>query len=212
MYEYEKYVNDFKTGDIILFNENHFWSSPLGPFSWLIKYFTKSSWSHIGMIVKDPEFTEKELPAGLYLWESSLESCDAEDHRMKLGVQLVPLKEKLDSFNGIIHWRKLNYGHVYISNTKLREIHELVHNKPYDLNPADWIEAWIEHKSTPNNHRYFCSALVARIYSYLGFVDPDIDWSIIRPSSFSVENPDDPTHIVMLNESKLEPEVEIKNT
>jgi hypothetical protein len=164
------------------------------------------------MIVKDPTFTDIKLPSGLYLWESSLESCDAEDHKVKLAVQLVPLKEKLDSFRGIVHLRKINYGHVHITEEKLREIHELVHGKPYDLSPIDWIEALFEYSTTPHTNRYFCSALIARIYSYLGFIDSGIDWSIIRPSSFSVENPEDSTHIVMLNESKLGEEIEIKNT
>lgn len=204
-------IDNFNTGDLILFDANHFWT-PLGPFSYLIKYFTNSDWSHIGMVVKDPEFTNKKLEKGLYLWESSLEFNDAEDHEMKLGVQLVPLKEKLESFRGIIHWRKLNPGNVEITTEKLRTLHRIVHGKPYDLNPIDWIEAWKEQVSKPHTNRYFCSALVAKIYSFLELIDENIDWSIIRPSSFSNEDLHDKTHITMLNSSSLDDEIEIKNT
>ena len=41
--------------------------SPTGIFSYLIKYFSHSDWSHIGIIVKDPEFTDEKLEKGLYL-------------------------------------------------------------------------------------------------------------------------------------------------
>ena len=201
---------NYATGDILLFNENHFWT-PFGPFSYLIKYFTNSNWSHIGMIVKDPKFTDVELPEGLYLWESSLESSDAEDHTLKLAVQLVPLKQKLDKFRGIVHWRKLNVGSICVCNDKLREIHKLVHGKPYDLNPVDWIEALIEHVGKPSTSRYFCSALVARIYTFLGLMKPDTDWSIIRPSSFSDQNLDDKLSVKLLGGAVLDPEVEIQN-
>jgi len=201
---------DFQTGDIILFNENHIFSS-FGLFSYLIKVFTHSNWSHVGMVVKDPEFTGKPLPKGLYLWESSLEFDDAENHQVKLAVQLVPLKTKIDSFKGIIHYRRLNKGNIIVTTENLRKIHKLVHGKPYDLNPSDWLDALFEKVGKPTSNRYFCSALIARIYEYLGFIDGNIDWSIIRPSSFSIENSNDKTHIIMLHGSSLGPEILIKN-
>ena len=204
-------VYNFQTGDLILFNSNHFWT-PIGVASYLIKFFTKSDWTHIGMIVKDPsDFLQEDLPKGIYLWQSSFEFDDAEDHKMKLAVQLTPLKDKLKSTHGIVHWRKLNPGSIEITNEKLKEIHHLVHNKPYDINPIDWFDALIEHQTTRHTDRYFCSALVARIYSFLGLIDSEVDWSIIKPSSFSTETTDDKEHIVMIGGSSLGPEVELQN-
>lgn len=210
MNKFDEYETKFNTGDLILFDENHFWT-PLGPFSYLIKYFTNSNWSHIGMIVKNPSFTDHELPEGIYLWESSLESGDAEDHKTKLAVQLVPLKQKLESFKGIVHWRKLNPGSICLCTDKLREIHSLVHGKPYDLNPVDWIEALLERVGKPSTVRYFCSALVARIYCFVGLLPKDTDWSIIRPSSFSEQNLTDKLSVKLLGGATLDPEVEIQN-
>jgi len=209
---YNKLCNQFKTGDLILFNNDHI-DSPTGIFSYLIKYFTKSDWSHVGMIVKDPEFTDAKLDKGLYLWESSLESFEeSEDHKIKLAVQLVPLRKMIEHFKGIVHWRQIDCGDVQITNEKLREVHKLVHAKPYDINPIDWIEAYLEHSPNPQKvGRFFCSALVARIYSFLGLIDPKINWTIIRPSSFSTENLTDKTHITLINNAKLLDEIEIKN-
>jgi len=210
---YNKLCEKFKTGDLILFNNDHL-TSPTGIFSYLIKFFTKSDWSHIGMIVKDPDFTDNKLEKGLYLWQSSLEFFpEAEEHKIKLAVQLTPLRKMVEHFNGIAVWRQLVCGNIVITNQHLKEVHKLVHGKPYDLNPIDWIEAYIEHSPNPQKvKRFFCSALIARIYSYLGLIDSKINWSIIRPSSFSTQNIDDKTHINLINNAKLSDEIEIKNT
>jgi len=211
---YDKLCNQFKTGDIILFNNNHPFTTYDGIISSVVKYFTKSDWSHIGMIVKDPEFTDKKLEKGLYLWESNLELFpDSEDNKIKMAVQIVPLREMVNHFKGIAVWRKLDCGDVHITNDKLKEIHKLVHGKPYDANPIDWIEAYLEHSACPRKvNTFFCSALVARIYSFLHLIDPKINWSVVRPSSFSKENIDDKTHINLINNAKLLDDVEIKNT
>jgi len=212
MDNYDKFCNQFKTGDIVLFDNTHPFTSYDGIISSLVKYFTKSEWSHIGMIVKDPEFTDKKLDKGLYLWESNLELFkESEDNKIKMAVQIVPLRKMIEHFDGNVIWRKLDSGDVQITNDKLRTIHELVHGKPYDINPIDWIEAYLEHSANPQKvNRYFCSALVARIYSFLELIDPKINWSIIRPSSFSKENLDDKVHLTLINNAKLMDEIEIK--
>ena len=49
---------NLKTGDLILCDDLSY--SDWGLFSWFIKFMSKSDFSHIAMIVKDPEsdFTE----------------------------------------------------------------------------------------------------------------------------------------------------------
>ena len=49
-----------KTGDILLFNYRNSW------FSWAIKFFTRSNYSHVGMVVVDPQFTEIPLKEFTY--------------------------------------------------------------------------------------------------------------------------------------------------
>ena len=57
-------MNNFNTGDLLLFNYDSF-----SFISWIIKIFTNSQYTHIGMIVKDPEFTNPPLK-GIFVWES----------------------------------------------------------------------------------------------------------------------------------------------
>ena len=49
-----------KTGDILLFDYQDGW------ISWAIKFFTKSNYSHVGMVVVDPQFTEIPLKEFIY--------------------------------------------------------------------------------------------------------------------------------------------------
>jgi hypothetical protein len=65
----------------------------------------------------------------------------------------------------------------------------LVYNKPYDIVPLDWVEALIQKDIHPQKtDRFWCSALVAYIYTMCGILDKDTDWSIGRPSEFSLSS------------------------
>ena len=57
-------IKNLRTGDLILFDSLS--EGLLYYFDKLIKYFTNSKFNHIGMVVKDPTFTDKQLK-GLYL-------------------------------------------------------------------------------------------------------------------------------------------------
>ena len=85
--------NDYniKTGDLILFD-----NGKCNPLSLLIKYFTQSEITHIGMILKDPDFIDPPLQ-GYYVWESNYEGKpDPQDNKTKLGVQITPLDDMID--------------------------------------------------------------------------------------------------------------------
>ena len=77
---------NFKTGDLLLFDYENYYG--LGIFSYLIKKITHSNYSHIGMILKDPDFLEEPLQ-GYYLWQSDWTGYpDPQDGNKKLGVQI----------------------------------------------------------------------------------------------------------------------------
>ena len=57
-------MEDYKTGDLLLFDFENYYG--LGFFSFLVKFVTKSKYSHIGMILKDPDFLDTPLK-GYYL-------------------------------------------------------------------------------------------------------------------------------------------------
>nr|QFG74432.1 MAG: hypothetical protein [Megaviridae environmental sample] len=189
---------DLKTGDLILFD-----SRKSCPLNWLdrgIRFFTNSNYNHIGLVLKDPFFLAKkhncgtELFEGLFIWESSFEaSPDPQDGKVKLGVQITKLDQALKNNGGTAFIRRLKCTDEQYKETfteeALCQIHNLVYDKPYDINPLDWIKALFRLNFSPQkDDTYWCSALVGVIYSRLGIIDSNLDWSIMRPSDFSLED------------------------
>ena len=196
-----------KTGDILLFD--YCGGGISGYISKLIKYFTESKYTHIGMIVCDPDFTYPPLK-GIYIWESGFENIpDPENKKIKYGVQFTPIEKILSEYKnkGYVYLRKLKCNKINISNKKLKIIHEKVHNKPYDINIFDWLEAYTKHDLQPKKtDRFWCSALIGYIYTKLNIISSNTDWSILRPSDFSETK----ENIIFLNDSLLENEILIQ--
>lgn len=188
----EELKNTLKTGDLLLCDDLAYGS--WGLFSWLIKFVTKSDFSHVGMIVKDPDFTETPLK-GTFVWTSGISNVpDPEDKTKKFGVQFIPFDHFIQTYGGKIFLRRIEFEHneeyYSIFNTdKLKQIHQVVYDKPYDVVITDWIEAFCKKDPNPQKtSRFFCSALIGYIYTKLNLLDNNTDWSIISPSFFSSEN------------------------
>lgn len=188
----EELKNTVKTGDLLLCDDLAYGS--WGLFSWLIKFVTKSDFSHVGMIVKDPDFTETPLK-GTFVWTSGISNVpDPEDKTKKFGVQFIPFDHFIQTYGGKIFLRKIEFEHAeeYYSifeTNKLKQIHQVVYDKPYDVVITDWIEAFCKKDPNPQKtSRFFCSALIGYIYTKLNLLDNNTDWSIISPSFFSSEN------------------------
>ena len=176
---------DLKTGDLLLFNSH---SSSFFSLSSLIKWGTHSNYTHVAMVLKDPSFIHPCLK-GTFVWESSWEGTpDPQDGKVKLGVQITPIKEMIDSFGTQnVFVRKIECDETLFSPETLSEVHKIVYDKPYDIVPADWIEALFRKDAEPQKtDRFWCSALVGYIYTKCGILDANTDWSILRPSDFSL--------------------------
>lgn len=175
-----------KTGDLIFFTgHTQGW---LKYFSSMIEFSTHSNFSHIGMIVKDPTFIYPSLK-GTFVWESGWEGdYDPQDGKLKLGVQLTPIHEILKNFkNSKVIVRKINCPVDTFTDDKLKEIHSTVYDKPYDIIPKDWIMALFRKDAEPQKtDRFWCSALIGYIYTKCGILKENTDWSILRPSDFSL--------------------------
>ena len=188
--QYNKNVFSYmKTGDIWLFNNNKP-SGLSGLFTNLIQYGTHSDYSHVAMILKDPTFISPVLK-GTFVWESSWEGKpDPQDGKIKLGVQITPLHEILEEYkDNIVMYRSIDVGeNKYFTEENLKKVHDVVYDKPYDIIPTDWIGALFHRDAKPQKtDRFWCSALVGYIYTKCGILDSDTDWSILRPSDFSVD-------------------------
>jgi hypothetical protein len=285
--EITKCICSLKTGDLLLCDNLE--QKGLGLFGWLIKYGSQSDFSHIGMVVVNPDFTYLDKPLkGVYVWQSGTSQIpDAEDGKRKIGVQLTPIVDFITTYKGKIYLRRLRvhfaedsiennttmvtidtgstalvtrnrnqnqnqnqnhnlliktfsttFGYIYsgfsifkyffyksnaqndndndiesnqgsldtcihqprhlhyhtgnpFTHEKMKEIHDCVYNKPYDIVVRDWIEAYCKKDPDPQKiSRFWCSALAAFIYTKVGLLDEKTDWSIIRPSFFSSENPE----------------------
>lgn len=197
-------MEQLETGDLILYN------CKKGIIGKLIQFFTKSDYSHVGIVLKNPNFTEKPL-VGMYLWESSDEHClDSEDNKFKVGIEIVDLKKSInDAYKKNqydLYYRKLRNSGDF-SLDKLKKIHNIVHNKPYDFVPKDWIEAIFQKDDEPQKtDRFWCSALVGYVYTQLGLLSPDTDWSMMRPCDFSSEH-----NLQLLNNAYLDKEIYLPN-
>ena len=175
-------INDenLDTGDILLFSEKGCC------FSNLIKICTKSKFSHVAMVLKNPNYLRPGLE-GLYILESTIESSeDAIDHKYKYGVQVHKLSEYLDNYKGSVYIRKLKCERSNDFYKQLKLIYNDVNNVLYDTNPIDWFKASlnIEIGNVHKINTFWCSALVAYIYVRLGLLPPQIPWTIITPADF----------------------------
>ena len=71
----------------------------------------------------------------------------------------------------------------------LSDIHKVVYQKPYDIIPTDWIEAIFRKDDHPQKiDRFWCAALVGYIYTKCGILEKNTDWSVLRPSDFSIQS------------------------
>jgi hypothetical protein len=150
------------------------------------------------MVLKNPSFIHPSLK-GTYVWESSYNGKpDPQDGKIKLGVQITPIDELIREYKktgGHIYIRKLNFDKsddinrkIVFNDELLKDIHKKVYDKPYDIVPTDWIEALFRVDTNPQKtDRFWCSALVGYIYTRVGILNMDTDWSILRPNDFSLD-------------------------
>ena len=116
---YDIFKHEFNTGDLILFSGKH------SIISSTIRFWTKSNYSHIGMVIvnpilEEPDGSQKQLK-GIYLIESGSEPIlDADDKVYKFGVQIVPFEEVVETYDGSIYWRKLNISASTLTYDEIR--------------------------------------------------------------------------------------------
>jgi cell wall-associated NlpC family hydrolase len=175
---------DFNDGDIILFSATHSFISRI------IQLCSWSMYSHIGMVIKDPTFTHSPLK-GVYILESTFRnSPDAEDGINKSGVQITSLDNLKDTFNGNMYYRKLNCERNEKFYENLAEIHSKVHNLTYDTYIFDWIKVKfnIDIGNLTRTNKFWCSALTSYVYTQLGLLDSNTEWTLDTPKEWGTED------------------------
>jgi len=158
-------VEDLKTGDVVLF-------SGKSGFSRSIKWFTVSRWTHIGMVLRLPEFSEP------LCWESLRipEIPDVVDGTMKSGVQLLSLPERVRTSNAEIGIRQLNKPITSTMHSAVLDFRETVRDRPYETSMLELVRAAWDGpfgKNSENLSSLFCSELVAEAYQAMGLLPCD---------------------------------------
>lgn len=203
-------LDNLQTGDLLLFSGSNIW------FSKLIRWWTKSKYSHIGIVLRDPTYISPELK-GLYMLESGMEDFnDSEDHVRKIGVQITSLEELLEEeetkpyYKFIVHRKLHTKMDKQELEQKMKDIHKVIHDRPYDINIYDFLMAsgnvkyvekpveesrwgilnWLK-SDHRRNDTYFCSALAGFVYTEMGWLPSTTKWTECTPEFFSSEeNPD----------------------
>ena len=95
---YDQLQGSLKTGDLVLF-------SGKSTFSNLIKLASGGKWSHVGLVLVEPDRPDEPL-----LWEATT-LCDVPDVEVgavEPGIQLVPLRARVERYDGEVTCRALN--------------------------------------------------------------------------------------------------------
>ena len=179
-------IDELQTGDILLISD--YQTGLFNLFLSMIRYGTHSDYVHVAIVLKNPTFIDEKLK-GIYIWESGYEGTpDPADNRVKLGVQLTPLETFIKNYRtATVFVRKFN-DYSAFKPDKLKTAYNLSYNKPYDINPRDWIHALFQRDSEPQKlSRFWCSAFVGFILVKLGIIESNTDWSIMRPCDFALD-------------------------
>ena len=189
-------LNHLETGDMLLFHQedqcNSCMSCLFSCFTDCIMCCTNSRYSHSAIVVRDPSWAP-ELK-GLYIIESSYEPYgDSENHEIKLGCLMVPLEKMVGDFHGKVYWRHIDCDRNDEFYTKFQQAHSVVHNRPYDLDPIDWIDAKFKISLTNPRRKdtFFCSAMVTYFYTELGLLDSNTKWTLQSCENLGTEHPKD---------------------
>jgi hypothetical protein len=111
------------------------------------------------------------------LWESTT-LTDVEDIETGVrnkGVQLVPLSQRLQNYDGEVNLRQLNKKLTDAQLDKLAQCRKALSRKPYERSEAELLKAAYDgmfgHSKGEDLSSLFCSELVAEAYQCMGLLD-----------------------------------------
>jgi hypothetical protein len=174
--QYKIIREELKTGDVILF-------SGKGGISDLIKWFSNSRWSHVGMVIQLQGMNM------VLLWESTTLSniTDLDTGRAIRGVQLVGLSERINSYDGEVAIRQLNKPVGLAREAALGVFRSQVAGRPYEENKLELLGAGIDGIFADNVKdlsSLFCSELVAEAFQIMGLLPNHIPSNEFTPADF----------------------------
>jgi len=184
--QYRDIRDRLKTGDILLF-------SGKSRISEGIKFFSKSKWSHVGMVYRF--YSPLDPQGSIFCWESTT-LCDVKDAdtgKLTKGVQRVELSERLERCfaNGYeIVVRPLTNPLDDAMVTALNAFRHEVSGRPYEKHLIELIKSLYEGffgESKEDLSSLFYSELVAEGYQRMGLLPEAPGSNEYTPKDFSSE-------------------------
>jgi len=114
------------------------------------------------MILKDVTLGDRKLN-GLHVIQSTglTNKKDSKAQQIKFGVQIETLEDVVRDFHGKVWVRRLQCDRNLEFYYRLHYAHNIVHHRPCDLDPLDWLDALFDTQveNLQNNKTFFSSAL-----------------------------------------------------
>jgi len=163
---YNSIRSNIRTGDIILF-------SGRGPVSWVIKSFTKSRYSHVGIAYREGPF--------LLIFESTTLN------RRLAGVYPMLLRRKLVKASGKVYVRHLNTPLEHANRTAMVDRMRELYGRPYEKSWRDLILTGLGAASldSTGSESLSCGETVADLLQYAGILGKELKPTQFSPESFS---------------------------
>lgn len=154
---YSEIRGQLKTGDLVLFGGK-------GRISSLIKRFTRSPYSHVGMIIR----TE----LGVLLWESTTLSNveDVFTGKAHKGPQVVMLSDRIRTYEGEIYVRPIRESLAPVEIEALHEFRHEIAGRPYEVSEIELIRAVMDigPDQKEDLSSIFCSEQVVEAFQRMG--------------------------------------------
>ncbi len=174
--KYDDIREDLCTGDIVLF-------AGKGIISKVIQWFTKSPYSHIGLVLVDVRWDM------VLLWESTtLSKIKTVFGKVKQGVALRPLSMAIENYKGDVVIRKLDRILSRQQKAVLVRLRQEFKNKKYEESKWQLFKSaydFIGGKNKRDTSSLFCSELVAEAYQQMGLLSFDVPSNEYTPADFA---------------------------
>lgn len=164
---YTELRSSMQTGDLVLFS-GRTW------FSRAVQYFSDTPWSHVGMVLRLPEYDF----VCLYEATALHDLQDLDTGTVHDGVQLVPLSRRLQTYNGSVAYRKLHGFSVAGEHLQaLLRLRHTFRGRPWEKHNMELVRAMWASLTGPSAHgrvdlsSFFCSELISKCYQTLGLLD-----------------------------------------
>ncbi len=173
---YDEIRNELKTGDMVLFSGGGF-------ISRIIQMYTRSKWSHVGLVVKDGWFDM------LLLWESTtLSKIKTVNGIVRQGVAIRPLSEVIANYDGVVGVRQLDKPLSDGQELDIGDLRKEFKGRDYEQSKSELFKSaydFIGGKNEEDLSSLFCSELVAEAYQRIGLLSEDVPSNEYTPADLA---------------------------